>query len=67
MRTLPEVCLPGRKEWEGSVSYCYKSDPREWVEVVLEEGPGLFGSEESSARLVESMGHSCPSEKSTVL
>lgn len=42
MRTLPEVCLPGRKEWEGSVSYCYKSDPREWVEVVQEEGPGLL-------------------------
>lgn len=27
----------------------------------------LLRSEEGSARLVESMGHSCPSERSTVL
>lgn len=33
MRTLPEVCLPGREECGG---------PVKWVEVVQEEEPGFF-------------------------
>lgn len=67
MRALPEVCLLGRKEWEGSVSYCYKSDPREWVEVVQEEGPGLLAQRRVQQGLWSLWGHSCPSERSTVL